>query len=99
MLSNTLITPFCSATKTRPSAAQRIVVGKFRPENTVVSVNPGGSQRAAARLAAADANGAEAKVLVAACEAVAGRKVRIEAAPRSASHRITRGRRAPPAAP
>jgi hypothetical protein len=53
MLSNCSITPFCSATKTRPSAAQRIVVGKFSPENTVVSVNPGGSQRATMRLCAA----------------------------------------------
>src|SRR5689334_4586721 len=53
MLSYCSITPFCSATKTRPSAAQRIVVGKLRPENTVVSVNPGGSQRATMRLCAA----------------------------------------------
>src|SRR4051812_21290893 len=71
MLSNIWMTPFCCATKTRPSAAQRIVVGKFRPDQTVVSVKPAGSQRAGAAirlLVAAESNG-----LTKSAEEVAGR--------------------------
>src|SRR5215216_1640146 len=42
MLSNTLMRPLFSATKTRPSEAKRKVVGSVSPEKTVVSWNPGG---------------------------------------------------------
>ena len=41
-LSKTLIVPLFSATKTRPSAANRIAVGLTRPDQTVVSWNPAG---------------------------------------------------------
>src|SRR3954454_15777273 len=91
MLSYCSITPFCWATKTRPSAAQRIVVGEFRPEKTVVSVNPGGSERATIRLcAAAEVNGWAADAALA--------PNRSTSAPASAAQRARRRGQTRPAA-
>src|SRR5215216_620655 len=47
MLSNTRIRPAFSATKTRPSGAQRIDVGFVKPDLTTESVTEGGSAAAA----------------------------------------------------
>ena len=46
-LSNTLIRPAFSATKTRPSGAKLIAVGSVRPLQTTDSVKPGGAAAAA----------------------------------------------------